>query len=102
MARCVVGSILHGGPIDLLLVPASAPALVNKGRGISTTRGASFSLTRLIPNIYPSRKAHFYHQVQNITIQLHWRTTKEGRKEMFYLTTHSTHFVYCYMASDIW
>ena len=26
---------------------------------------------------------------------------REGRKEMFYLTTHSTHFIYCYMASDI-
>ena len=26
----------------------------------------------------------------------------EGRKEMFYLTTHSTHFKYGYMASDIW
>ena len=25
----------------------------------------------------------------------------EGRKEMFYLTTHSTHFIYDYMASDI-
>ena len=29
-------------------------------------------------------------------------TGKEGRKEMFYLTTHSTHFIYGYMASDIW
>ena len=27
---------------------------------------------------------------------------KEGRQEMFYLTTHSTHFIYGYMASDIW
>ena len=27
--------------------------------------------------------------------------TQEGRKEMFYLTTHSTHFIYGYMASDI-
>ena len=27
---------------------------------------------------------------------------KEGRKEMFYLKTHSTHFIYGYMASDIW
>ena len=27
---------------------------------------------------------------------------REGRKEMFYLTTHSTHFIYGYMASDIW
>ena len=26
---------------------------------------------------------------------------KEGRKEMFYLTTHSTHSIYGYMASDI-
>ena len=25
---------------------------------------------------------------------------KEGRKEMFYLTTHSTHFIYGYMASE--
>ena len=27
---------------------------------------------------------------------------KEGKKEMIYLTTHSTHFIYGYMASDIW
>ena len=27
---------------------------------------------------------------------------KERRKEMFYLTMHSTHFIYSYMASDIW
>ena len=26
---------------------------------------------------------------------------KEGRKEMFYLTTHSTHFIYGYMVSAI-
>ena len=25
-----------------------------------------------------------------------------GRKEIFYLTTHSTHFIYGYMASDMW
>ena len=28
---------------------------------------------------------------------LHWR-----EREMFYLTTHSTHFIYGYMVSDIW
>ena len=27
---------------------------------------------------------------------------KEGRKEMFYLMMHSTHFIYGYTASDIW
>ena len=26
----------------------------------------------------------------------------EGKKEMFYLTTHSIHFIYDYMSSDIW
>ena len=25
-----------------------------------------------------------------------------SKEEMFYLTTHSTHFIYDYMASDIW
>ena len=28
--------------------------------------------------------------------------SERGRKEVFYLTTHSTHFIYGYMASDIW
>ena len=27
---------------------------------------------------------------------------QQGRKEVFYLTMHSTHFIYSYMASDIW
>ena len=27
---------------------------------------------------------------------------QQRRKEMFYLTMHSTHFIYGYMASDIW
>ena len=29
-------------------------------------------------------------------------SSPEGRKEMFYLTMHSTHYIYGYMASDIW
>ena len=36
----------------------------------------------------------------NISVQVLFR--KEGRKEMFYLMEHSTHFIYGYMASDIW
>ena len=34
-----------------------------------------------------------------------WKATsgkKEREREMFYLTTHSTHFIYSYMASNIW
>ena len=36
---------------------------------------------------------------QNYFITI-WEREKE--REMFYLTTHSTHFIYGYMASDIW
>ena len=32
----------------------------------------------------------------------HSDSEKEGRKEMLYLMTHSTHFIYGYMESDIW
>ena len=31
-----------------------------------------------------------------------WFVENEREREMFYLTTHSTHFIYGYMASDIW
>ena len=31
-----------------------------------------------------------------------WCNQREIEREMFYLTTHSTHFIYGYMASDIW
>ena len=31
-----------------------------------------------------------------------FKPVRNRRKEMFYLTTHSTHFIYGYMASDIW
>ena len=29
-------------------------------------------------------------------------SSERNGKEMFYLMTHSTHFIYSYMASDIW
>ena len=32
----------------------------------------------------------------------HSQPTQKRKREMFYLTTHSTHFIYGYMASDIW
>ena len=37
----------------------------------------------------------------HITIQ-YFYIVKERKKEMFYLTMHSTHFIYSYMVSDIW
>ena len=41
-------------------------------------------------------------QSDKLLIRIPMRLSSEGRKEMFYLTTHSTHFIYGYMASDIW
>ena len=34
----------------------------------------------------------------------HWAISRssQGEREIYYLTTHSTHFIYGYMASDIW
>ena len=40
-----------------------------------------------------------YSKFDNGTTSTEYR---EREREMFYLTTHSTHFIYGYMASDIW
>ena len=37
-----------------------------------------------------------------IKVSSQGRVSYEREREMFYLTTHSTHFFYGYMASDIW
>ena len=44
-------------------------------------------------------KLYVKHEYKAFTTQHHQLS---GRKEMFYLTTQSTHFIYGYMASDIW
>ena len=33
---------------------------------------------------------------------IYFQEKEKEREKMFYLTTHSTHFIYGYMASDIW
>ena len=40
--------------------------------------------------------------MQPTLIEHFYNILKEGRKEVFYLTTHSTHFSNGYMASDVW
>ena len=40
--------------------------------------------------------------IQNGSKTIKMLASDEGRKELFYLMTHSTHFIYGYMASDIW
>ena len=44
----------------------------------------------------------FYTNGQIVNLSDKKKMDKEESKEIFYLTTHSTHFIYSYMASDIW
>ena len=43
------------------------------------------------------RRGHFV-----LDVAMEWTDPSNREREMFYLTTHSTHFIYVYMASDIW
>ena len=55
-------------------------------------------------DLLPARRVPQQHPAVFDTRRL--QGTREGwrerEREMFYLTTHSTHFIYGYMASDIW
>ena len=42
------------------------------------------------------------HLILAIRKLLNISSVEREREKMFYLTTHSTHFIYGYMASDIW
>ena len=58
-------------------------------------------------NARSSQSTWFKRRLENGENNLKQNRVKEeryliGKKEMFYLTTHSTHFIYGYMASDIW
>ena len=64
---------------------------------------------RTIPIIMPSRKNILVNMVFTISIgytNLDMRKIQSrldsGERNVFYLTMHSTHFIYAYMASDIW
>ena len=50
-----------------------------------------------LPNLH--RNGHYFIKIRNGTRN---RLAIGREREMFYSTTHSTHFIYGYMASDIW
>ena len=54
--------------------------------------------TRAHAHTHTHTHIYIYIYILKVQICLYF----EGRKEMFYLTTQSTHFIYGYMASDIW
>ena len=60
-------------------------------------------LLNVIANKIPGTKEKemFYLRLYGVGHMVKDNSDSE-RKEMFYLTTHSTHFIYGYMASNIW
>ena len=44
----------------------------------------------------------FYLRLYGVRHMVKDHSDSEREREMLYLTTHSTHFIYGYMASDIW
>ena len=66
--------------------------------------GYSYQLTARLLLYAPShRQDNTYHILCYTSCgALAGMRNREGRNEMFDLTMHSTHFIYGYMASDIW
>ena len=65
----------------------------------------SFIKPFIQPFVHPFIYPLFYPSI-NYFVQfkkyIYYTIFLPGEREMFYLTTHSTHFIYGYMASDIW
>ena len=78
--------------VAVQLVARQVPATTNGFR--ERERNVSFNdaLNTFYLRLYGVR-----HMVKD-----HSDSEREREREMFYLTTHSTHFIYGYMASDIW
>ena len=67
-----------------------------------TSRGALAGTRNMLSGRHSS-PSNAWNSAKEINLQTHSeKTSFRTRHEMFYLTTHSTHFIYGYMASDIW
>ena len=74
--------------------------MVRRGEPISCIQAQSQSLTfrvflNISGNILPSTEIIIKNEFLTLL-------TNKARKELFYFTTHTIHFIYGYMASDIW
>ena len=60
------------------------------------------SAGRKVSIVLRRESQHFYKASCHGRLQNYKTNILEREREMFYLTTHSTHFIYGYMASGIW
>ena len=59
-------------------------------------------MERLLRGMYDVHSLHRDPYIKQVGARALERHHCKREREMFYLTTHSTHFIYGYMASDIW
>ena len=59
---------------------------------VPQTRKYNYFVSLVVKYFQLFKTNYNYMEIRNVSI----------RKEMFYLTMHSTHFIYVYMAADIW
>ena len=78
--------------------PFTISSLLPSPLGISTTPSVLACLSFLDCSTTRNKTHQYNTSVQHSTHS----DFKTREREMFYLTTHSTHFIYGYMASDIW
>ena len=76
------------------------PLLTSRG-GLAGTRNSPMGPPwRIDPMTHRTMSERSYHRATSCSQNTCWM--RERERKMFYLTTHSTHFIYSYMASDIW
>ena len=101
--RSCIGKALAERQIQLLVFKVGARVRSGQVRSecLTCTVRASCCSARLSRAQVPTFAGSFVRD-RNGCSQIHYVLfRKEGGKEIFYLTTHSTHFMYGYMASDI-
>ena len=90
LRRMLKSVLIHNKLYLIIVIPSLMSSRVGKDELLICTKTAA---NQCYPQCSPLSSTWFLCQCI---------CRKEGRKEMFYLTTHSTHFIYGYMASDLW
>ena len=86
-------------------VNRSGTAIKNNNTGIARATKSKAKKTKTGACVYGPRNLRENEdilKIQFVFLALVKDLKSEGRKEMFYVKMHSTHFIYGYMASNIW
>ena len=81
---------------DIVTAPSGPVCGVVEGGGCFISDGTLSTAPSLFDQL------HTVHAESERHVSLLCIPNDKGERELFYLTTHSTHFIYGYMASDIW